>query len=108
MKGTFILILRKCLVFTLQALGDGLKRCLDLCVQQGVCSVAFPVIGPGIVLKYPLREAIQVLTENIRQFGLSASSGSLSNIHIVIKPDNPDSEEVTILTGDWFVRRVHE
>ncbi|XP_068584244.1 uncharacterized protein [Cebidichthys violaceus] len=78
---------------SVQVLNDGLKRCLDLCVKQGLCSVAFPVIGPGIVLKYPLREAIQVLTDNIRQFGLTASSGSLSTIHIVIKPDNPDSEE---------------
>ncbi|XP_054457974.1 protein mono-ADP-ribosyltransferase PARP14-like [Anoplopoma fimbria] len=78
---------------SVQVLSDGLKRCLDLCVQQGLCSVAFPVIGPGIVLKYPLREAIQVLTDNIRQFGLTATSGSLSSIHIVIKPDYPDTEE---------------
>ncbi|KAE8279190.1 Poly [ADP-ribose] polymerase 14 [Larimichthys crocea] len=78
---------------SVQALSNGLKRCLDLCVQQHLCSVAFPVIGPGIVLKFPLREAIQVLTESIGQFGLTASSGSLSNIHIVVKPDYPDSEE---------------
>ncbi|XP_053199088.1 protein mono-ADP-ribosyltransferase PARP14-like [Scomber japonicus] len=78
---------------SVQALGNGLKRCLDLCVQQGLSSVAFPVIGPGVVLKYPLRESIQALTENIRQFGLSASSGSLATIRIVIKPDYPDSEE---------------
>ncbi|KAK2862995.1 hypothetical protein Q5P01_002528 [Channa striata] len=78
---------------SVQALGNGLKRCLDLCVQQCWCSVAFPVIGPGIVLKYPLREAIRILTDTIHQFGLSASSGSLSKIHIVIRPDYPDSEE---------------
>ena len=60
--------------------------------------MAFPVIGPGVVLKYPLRESIQALTENIRQFGLSASSGSLATIRIVIKPDYPDSEEVNINT----------
>ncbi|XP_071316077.1 protein mono-ADP-ribosyltransferase PARP14-like [Trachinotus anak] len=78
---------------SVQALSNGLKKCLDLCVQQGLSSVAFPVIGPGIVLKYPLREAVQVLTENIHQFGLSASSGSLSTIHVVIKPGYPDSEE---------------
>ncbi|KAE8279183.1 Poly [ADP-ribose] polymerase 15 [Larimichthys crocea] len=79
---------------SVQALSNGLKRCLDLCVQQHlVCSVAFTVIGPGILLKFPLREAIQVLTESIGQFGLTASSGSLSNIHIVIKPDYPDSEQ---------------
>ncbi|GLD53861.1 poly [ADP-ribose] [Lates japonicus] len=78
---------------SVQALNKGLKRCLDLCVQKGLSSVAFPVIGPGIVLKYPLREAIEVLTENIRQFGLSASRGSLSTIHVVIKPGYPNSEE---------------
>ncbi|GLD53862.1 poly [ADP-ribose] [Lates japonicus] len=78
---------------SVEALNNGLKRCLELCVQQGLSSVAFPVIGPGIILKYPLREAIEVLTENIRQFGLSASSGSLSTIHVVIKPGYPDSEE---------------
>ncbi|XP_026209254.1 uncharacterized protein LOC113157845 isoform X2 [Anabas testudineus] len=78
---------------SVQALGNGLKKCLDLCVQQGWSSVAFPVIGPGIILKYPLREAVQVLTDKIHQFGLSASSGSLSTIHVVIKPDYPDSEE---------------
>ncbi|KAG8006072.1 Poly [ADP-ribose] polymerase 14 [Nibea albiflora] len=78
---------------SVQALSNGLRRCLDLCVQQNLSSVAFPVIGPGILLKFPLGEAIQVLTECIGQFGLSASSGSLTNIHIVIKPDYPDSEK---------------
>ncbi|XP_025761283.1 poly [ADP-ribose] polymerase 14 isoform X2 [Oreochromis niloticus] len=78
---------------SVQALGNGLKRCLELCVQQNLCSVAVPIIGPGIVLKYPLREAIQVLTDIIHQFGLSVSSGSLTNIHIVIKPGYPDSSE---------------
>ncbi|XP_067379691.1 protein mono-ADP-ribosyltransferase PARP15-like isoform X2 [Channa argus] len=78
---------------SVQALDNGMKRCLDLCVQQGWCSVAFPVIGPGVVLKYPLREAIQVLSDKIRQFGLSASSRSLTSIHVVIKPGYPDSEE---------------
>ncbi|XP_070849888.1 protein mono-ADP-ribosyltransferase PARP14-like [Chaetodon trifascialis] len=76
-----------------QALSNGLKKCLDLCVQQHLCSVAFPIIGPGVVFKFPREEAIQVLTGNIRQFGLSASSGSLTTIHIVIEPDYPDSEK---------------
>ncbi|XP_042082638.1 protein mono-ADP-ribosyltransferase PARP14-like isoform X3 [Haplochromis burtoni] len=78
---------------SVQALGNCLKKCLELCAQLNLGSVAIPIIGPGIVLKYPLREAIQVLTDIIHQFGLSASSGSLTNIHIVIKPGYPDSEE---------------
>ncbi|XP_039900940.1 protein mono-ADP-ribosyltransferase PARP14-like isoform X2 [Simochromis diagramma] len=77
---------------SVQALGNGLKKCLELCAQLNLGSVAIPIIGPGIVLQYPLREAIQVLTDIIQQFGLSASSGSLTNIHIVIKPGYPDSE----------------
>ncbi|KAM3590312.1 uncharacterized protein V6R79_007435 [Siganus canaliculatus] len=76
-----------------QALSRGLKRCLDLCEQQQLHSVAFPVIGPGMALKFPRSEAIQVLTDTIRQFGSSPSSRSLSNIRIVIKQDNPDSEK---------------
>ncbi|XP_037832645.1 protein mono-ADP-ribosyltransferase PARP14 isoform X2 [Kryptolebias marmoratus] len=77
---------------SVQALGNGLKKCLDLCVQQGFSSVAIPIIGPGVVLQYPPSEAIQVLTETIHQFGLSAGSTSLSTIHVVIKPGYPDSE----------------
>ncbi|XP_041840896.1 protein mono-ADP-ribosyltransferase PARP14-like [Melanotaenia boesemani] len=78
---------------SVQALSNGLKRCLDLCVQLKFSSVAIPVIGPGVVLNYPLTEAVQVLVENIHQFGQTASSGSLSTIHIVIKPGYPNSEE---------------
>ncbi len=81
-----------------QALCKGLKKCLDLCVQQHLSSVAFPIIGPGQDFKFPQREAIQALNENIHQFGLSASSAALSSIHVVIKPGCPDSEEVTINT----------
>lgn len=62
-------------------------------------SVAFPVIGPGIKFKYPPKEAIELLAESIRDLGLSASTGSLNTIHVVIKPGYPDSEEVTIDTG---------
>ncbi|XP_039462646.1 uncharacterized protein LOC120436202 [Oreochromis aureus] len=78
---------------SMQTLANGLKRCLELCVKEGWCSVAFPIIGPGVILKYPQKEAIQVLTDSIHQFGLSGSCGSLHNISVVIKPDYQDSEE---------------
>ncbi|MEQ2203875.1 hypothetical protein XENOCAPTIV_004795 [Xenoophorus captivus] len=77
-----------------QALTKGLKRCLDLCVEKGFSSVAIPVIGPGLLLKYPMSDAVQALTENIRQFALSAQCEYLTTIHIIIKPGYPDSEEV--------------
>uniref|UniRef100_A0A3P8RWX6 Poly [ADP-ribose] polymerase n=1 Tax=Amphiprion percula TaxID=161767 RepID=A0A3P8RWX6_AMPPE len=75
-----------------QALSNGLKRCLDLCVQHGCSSVALPVIGPGVALQYPWRKAFQILSEKIFQFASSSSSGSLSNINIVIKPDHYSEE----------------
>ncbi|MEQ2176236.1 hypothetical protein GOODEAATRI_025957, partial [Goodea atripinnis] len=77
-----------------QALTKGLKRCLDLCAEKGFSSVAIPVIGPGLLLKYPMNDAVQALTENICQFALSAQCGYLTTIHIIIKPGYPDSEEV--------------
>ncbi|KAM7366391.1 hypothetical protein PAMP_015834 [Pampus punctatissimus] len=83
---------------SVQALRNGLKKCLDLCVQQRLSSVAFPIIGPGIILKYPLRDAIQALTENIHKFGLSASSGTLSTIPI-FRSLTSDLEDVTITLG---------
>ncbi|XP_014886318.1 poly [ADP-ribose] polymerase 14-like isoform X3 [Poecilia latipinna] len=76
-----------------QDLAKGLKRCLDLCAEKGFSSVAIPVIGPGLLLKYPLSEAVQILKESIRQFALSDQCGNLTTIHIVIKPGYPDSEE---------------
>ncbi|XP_029943869.1 protein mono-ADP-ribosyltransferase PARP14-like [Salarias fasciatus] len=79
---------------SVQALGKGLRQCLDLCTQQGLCSLAFPVIGPGKLLKYPPSEAVQVLTDAVCGFGSSASSSSLSTIHIIIKPGDPDSDEL--------------
>ncbi|XP_024118278.2 uncharacterized protein LOC112139679 [Oryzias melastigma] len=78
----------------IMALRKGLQKCLDLCEQQGFSSVAIPIIGHGVILKYSLTDAIKVLTEKIIEFGSSATSGSLSSINIVIHPDYSDSEKV--------------
>ncbi|XP_036002228.1 protein mono-ADP-ribosyltransferase PARP14 [Fundulus heteroclitus] len=76
-----------------QALAQGLKRCLDLCAEKSFSSVAIPVIGPGLLLKYSVSQAVKVLAENIYQFASSAQCGKLTTIHIVIKPGYADSEE---------------
>ncbi|RVE60398.1 hypothetical protein OJAV_G00180600 [Oryzias javanicus] len=78
---------------SVQALSKGLEKCLDLCVKQGYSSVAIPIIGHGVVLKYSLTEAIKVLTKKITEFELSATSGSLFSINIVIHPDYSDAEK---------------
>uniref|UniRef100_A0A672GIA1 Poly [ADP-ribose] polymerase n=1 Tax=Salarias fasciatus TaxID=181472 RepID=A0A672GIA1_SALFA len=79
---------------SVQALGKALRQCLAQCTQQGLSSLAFPIIGPGILLKYPPSEAVQVLTDAVCGFVSSASSSSLSTIHIIIKPGYPDSDEL--------------
>ncbi|XP_062305384.1 uncharacterized protein LOC134009755 [Osmerus eperlanus] len=76
-----------------KALRTGLALVLDTCRQQGLSSVALPVIGPGIALKFPLCEAIRIVTEEILKFGSSGPSGSISTIRIVIKPGYPASDE---------------
>ena len=78
----------------IHALRTGLARVLDMCRQQGLRSVALPMIGPGIALKFPLCEAVRILTEEIIKFGLSGSTGSILTIRIVVKPEYPDSDEV--------------
>ncbi|XP_033839904.2 protein mono-ADP-ribosyltransferase PARP14-like [Periophthalmus magnuspinnatus] len=80
---------------SMTTLSVGLQRCLELCEEQRYSSMALPVIGPGKVLKYPLRDAILLLTEKLHQFGRTVTmSSSLKSIHIVIKPDGEQTEEI--------------
>lgn len=80
---------------------------MDLCAKKGFSSVAIPVIGPGLLLKYPLSEAVQVLKESICQFALSDQCGNLTTIHIVIKPGYPDSEEVPLQSKVWHLNKCY-
>ncbi|XP_028331085.1 protein mono-ADP-ribosyltransferase PARP14-like isoform X2 [Gouania willdenowi] len=73
-----------------KALKHGLQQCLNLCEEEQWNSVSFPIIGPGIVLKYPLEDAVKALTDTIGQF---KSFGSLTDINIIVKPGHPDSAE---------------
>ncbi|KAF7706609.1 protein mono-ADP-ribosyltransferase PARP14-like [Silurus meridionalis] len=77
-----------------KALRSGLKRALALCELHACNLVAFPVIGPGVALAVPIKNAADILTGEIRTFSLSQSTGSLRAIRIVIMPNYPDSEEI--------------
>ncbi|XP_076144471.1 protein mono-ADP-ribosyltransferase PARP14-like [Alosa pseudoharengus] len=77
-----------------KALRYGLKRTLELCEHHAFSSMAFPIIGPGLVLSIPAREAAQILADEIGRFGKLGPTRSLSTIQIVIQPDYPDSTEV--------------
>ena len=94
---------------SLQVLRRGLAKALELCAQCGWRSVATSVIGLGLILKYPKREAVEALTEEIARFGRAGSTGSLSTVRIVIKPGSPDAEEVwahTQLRGRSYSLRL--
>ncbi|KAK7177062.1 hypothetical protein R3I93_001117 [Phoxinus phoxinus] len=76
-----------------KALRCGLGRVFALCEQNSWGSVALPIIGPGIVLSMPVKDAVNILTREICKF-LSRSAGCLQTICIAIMPNYAHSEEM--------------
>ncbi|XP_058639229.1 protein mono-ADP-ribosyltransferase PARP14-like isoform X2 [Onychostoma macrolepis] len=76
-----------------KALRSGLGRVFELCEQNSWGSVALPVIGPGMVLSIPVKDAVNILTHEICEF-LSGPTGHLHSIHITIMPNYAHSEEM--------------
>ncbi|RXN19007.1 poly [ADP-ribose] polymerase 14-like protein [Labeo rohita] len=76
-----------------KALSSGLGRVFELCEQNSLGSVALPVLGPGIVLSIPVKDAVNILTTEICKF-LSGPTGQLHTICIPIMPNYPTSEEM--------------
>ncbi|XP_050971713.1 protein mono-ADP-ribosyltransferase PARP14 [Labeo rohita] len=76
-----------------KALSSGLGRVFQLCEQNSLGSVALPVLGPGIVLSIPVKDAVNILTTEICKF-LSGPTGQLHTICIPIMPNYPTSEEM--------------
>lgn len=57
--------------------------------------MAIPVIGPGLAMAVPVKNASEILTGEIGTFGLLRSASLLRTIQIVIMPNYPNSEEVS-------------
>ncbi|XP_077083641.1 protein mono-ADP-ribosyltransferase PARP14-like [Siphateles boraxobius] len=76
-----------------KALRCGLGRVFALCEQNSWSSVALPIIGPGIVLSIPVKDAVNILTHEICEF-LSRSPRCLQSICIAIMPNYTHSEEM--------------
>ncbi|XP_043099357.1 protein mono-ADP-ribosyltransferase PARP14-like isoform X2 [Puntigrus tetrazona] len=76
-----------------KALHSGLARVFELFEQNSWGSIALPVIGPGIVLSIPVKDSINILTQEICEF-LSVSTGHLHTICIAIMPNCAHSEEM--------------
>ncbi|KAL1271944.1 hypothetical protein QQF64_030960 [Cirrhinus molitorella] len=75
------------------ALRCGIGKVFELCEQNSWGSVALPVIGPGIVLSIPVKDAVNILTYEICEF-LTGPTGHLHTISIAIMPNNTQSEEM--------------
>ncbi|XP_019898754.3 protein mono-ADP-ribosyltransferase PARP14-like isoform X2 [Esox lucius] len=74
-----------------QALRRGVRNILTSCDDKGIRSVAFPVVGTGIVLKFPDEVATRVLLEEIHKYEKSRANRSLSLVLIVVHPNDRES-----------------
>ncbi|CAB1345450.1 unnamed protein product, partial [Coregonus sp. 'balchen'] len=73
-----------------QALRQGVRKILTSCEKQGFRSVAFPVVGTGVVLQFPHNVAKQVLLEEIRRYEQNRASRTPFLIRIVVHPNDRD------------------
>ncbi|XP_062300528.1 protein mono-ADP-ribosyltransferase PARP14-like isoform X1 [Scomber scombrus] len=76
-----------------QALRQGINKILARCENRGFCSVAFPMLGTGAVLRFPHSLASKVLLEEINGFEQSRASRASFNVHIVIHPNDKESSK---------------
>lgn len=91
-----------------EALRSGLDKVFALCEQQSLGSVALPIIGPGLALSIPVKDAVNILNSQMIRF-LSGSTASLHTISIIIMPDNVHSEEMfQTICGDLSAKMVDD
>ncbi|KAM9401103.1 protein mono-ADP-ribosyltransferase PARP14-like [Salvelinus alpinus] len=74
-----------------QALRQGVRRVLASCEIRGFCSVAFPVVGTGVVLQFPHNVVTQVLLEEVRRYEQNRASRTPFLVRIVVHPNDRDS-----------------
>ncbi|XP_055757380.1 uncharacterized protein LOC129835678 [Salvelinus fontinalis] len=74
-----------------QALRQGVRKILTSCENRGFRSVAFPVVGTGVVLQFPDNVVTQVLLEEIRRYEQNRASRTPFLVRIVIHPNDRDS-----------------
>lgn len=74
-----------------QALRQGIRKILASCGIRGFRSVAFPVLGAGVALRFPHSVAAKVLMEEVGAFKQSRASRSPFLVRIVIHPNDKES-----------------
>ncbi|XP_042257467.1 protein mono-ADP-ribosyltransferase PARP14-like [Thunnus maccoyii] len=76
-----------------QVLRQGINKILASCENKGFCSVAFPVLGTGAVLRFPHSMASRVLLEEVCVFEQSRASRTSFVVRIVIHPNDKESSK---------------
>ncbi|XP_038831410.1 uncharacterized protein LOC120030154 isoform X1 [Salvelinus namaycush] len=74
-----------------QALRQGVRKILTSCENRGFRSVAFPVVGTGVVLQFPDNVVTQVLLEEIRRYEQNRASRTPFLVRIIVHPNDRDS-----------------
>lgn len=72
----------------------GIRKILSSCETKGFTSVALPVIGAGIALKFPDSEVKRVLTEEMQIFEQERTGITPFLIRIVIHFDDAETLKV--------------
>uniref|UniRef100_A0A671UH22 Poly [ADP-ribose] polymerase n=1 Tax=Sparus aurata TaxID=8175 RepID=A0A671UH22_SPAAU len=75
---------------------------LTSCEERGFGSIALPVLGAGIALRFPDSVVAKVLLEEVHEFEQNRNSRTPMLINIVIHPNDDDSCEV--MTNTFSVR----
>lgn len=77
-----------------QVLKLAISNILTSCDNRGFGSVAFPVLGAGIALRFPGRLVAMVLLEEVLEFKKNRASRTPFVVRVVIPPDDKASMEV--------------
>uniref|UniRef100_W5LY42 Poly [ADP-ribose] polymerase n=1 Tax=Lepisosteus oculatus TaxID=7918 RepID=W5LY42_LEPOC len=72
----------------MEALRRGLRCALERCETQGLSSITFPVIGPGVALGFSHSVAAHTLLEEIGHFEQDRLTHSVSHVRIIIHPSD--------------------
>ncbi|XP_014012001.2 uncharacterized protein isoform X1 [Salmo salar] len=85
-----------------QALRQGVRKILTSCENRGFRSVAFPVVGTGVVLQFPDNVVAQVLLEEIRRFEQNRASRTPFHVRIIVHPNDRDSTKAFQIAQNAF------
>ncbi|KAM9718117.1 uncharacterized protein ACNS7B_021538 [Menidia menidia] len=72
----------------------GINKILTSCDQRGFGSVAFPLLGAGLALRFPDTVVARVLLEEVSGFEQDRASSSPLLVRIVIHPGDDEAFEV--------------